>query len=86
MAHQVPWDNRILHAFCQTASLTKEEKWILETRINGMSRREQADVLGLSERSVDRRVQMLKRKYDHAQRQSPDLPPRKTRDTWANVQ
>ena len=86
MANQVPWDSRILREFCEVAILTAEEKWILETRVGGMSRREQADVLGLSERSVDRRIQKLKRKYDAAQRNAPGLPPRRSRDTWANVQ
>lgn len=86
MANQVPWDSRILRAFCDAAILTPEEKWILETRVGGMSRREQADVLGLSERSVDRRIQNLKRKYDQAQRSAPGLPPRRSRDTWENLQ
>ena len=86
MANQVPWDSRILREFCEAALLTAEEKWILETRVGGMSRREQADVLGLSERSVDRRIQKLKRKYDQAQLHAPGLPPRRVRGTWDNLQ
>jgi len=88
MAHQVPWDQRIVEEFVRRALLSEEEQWLLRSRIGGMSRSQQAEHLGLSDRSVDRRIRQLKTKYDHAQKGSDILPPRRTRaaDVWTLAQ
>lgn len=88
MAQQVPWDQQILDEFIRRALLSEEDQWLLRSRINGMSRSQQAEHLGLSERSVDRRISRLKSKYDHVQPGSSGLPPRRRRasDTWTMAQ
>lgn len=43
-----------------------------------MPRCQQADALGLSERSLDRAIRRLKTKYDRAQAGSYILPPRRS--------
>lgn len=88
MAQQVPWDQQILDEFIRRALLSEEDQWILRSRIGGMSRSQQAEHLGLSERSVDRRISRLKSKYDHVQPGSSGLPPRRRRaaDTWTMAQ
>lgn len=88
MAQQVPWDQQILDEFIRRALLSEEDHWLLRSRIGGMSRSQQAEHLGLSERSVDRRISRLKSKYDHVQPGSSGLPPRRRRaaDTWTMAQ
>ena len=88
MAQQVPWDQQILDEFIRRALLSEEDQWTLRSRIGGMSRSQQAEHLGLSERSVDRRISRLKSKYDHVQPGSSGLPPRRRRaaDTWTMAQ
>lgn len=81
MAHEVPWDRRIVEEFVSRAMLTQDEQWLLRTRIQGMPRCQQADALGLSERSVDRAIRRLKAKYDQVQPDSDILPPRR-RGVW----
>lgn len=77
MAHEVPWDSRILEEFVAQAMLSPDEEWIIRTRAKGMPRCQQADALGLSERSLDRMIRRLKVKYDQAQKGSDVLPPRR---------
>ena len=38
MAHQVPWNKIIVETFIKEAMLTKDEEWILRTRVAGWSR------------------------------------------------
>lgn len=38
MAHQVPWDQRIVEEFVRRALLSEEEQWLLRSRIGGMGR------------------------------------------------
>lgn len=77
MAHEVPWDSRIVEEFVSLAMLSADEEWIIRTRARGMPRCQQADALGLSERSLDRAIRRLKTKYDRAQAGSDILPPRR---------
>lgn len=77
MAHQVPWDNQIVEEFASRAMLSEDEQWILKTRIRGMPRYQQAEALGISERSLDRMIRRLKSKYDRVQPRSGILPPRR---------
>lgn len=77
MAHQVLWNKIILEEFIELASLSKDEEMIIRTRVAGWSRLQQADKLGMSLATVDRIINKLKIKYDHVQRYSAILPPRK---------
>lgn len=77
MAHQVPWNKLILETFIEEALLTKEEEWIMRTRVAGWTITQQADKLGMSKSSVDRLIRKLKKKYDNVERTNPLLPPRK---------
>lgn len=78
MAHQVPWNKVILETFIEEALLTKDEEWIMRTRVAGWTITQQADKLGMSKSSVDRLIRNLKKKYDNVERTNPLLPPRKT--------
>lgn len=46
MAHEVPWDSRIVEEFVSRAMLSEDEEWIIRTRAKGMPRCQQADALG----------------------------------------
>lgn len=76
MTKQVPWNNDILRIFAEEATLTKEEKLILRTRVDGWSRIQQAHELGMSLSTVDRITKRLKLKYDQIQLRNEALPPR----------
>ena len=68
MSQQVSWDQHILDEFIRRALLSDEDQWLMRSRIGGMSRSQQAEHLGLSERSVDQ-----------VQPGSSVLPPRRGR-------
>lgn len=84
MSHQVPWNKIILETFIEEGCLTKDEEWIIRTRVAGWSRTKQAMELGMSLSTVDRIISNLKLKYDNVQRYNPLLPPRKSssEETW----
>lgn len=86
MTQEVPWNRAIVEEFADLAMLSDTERWLLTTRIRGMPRSQQAQELGFSERSVDRRIQTLKSKYDRVQPISKGLPPRRRRSEWAGPQ
>ena len=84
MAYQVPWNKIIVETFIKEAMLTKDEEWILRTRVAGWSRTKQAVELNMSIANVDKIISKLKKKYDNVQKYNPLLPPRKPSDqeTW----
>lgn len=84
MAYQVPWNDYILSEFSKTAMLSEEEVWIMQTRICGWSRTKQCQFLNISESALDKKIALLKKKYDFAQKINPNLPPRKSskQETW----
>lgn len=84
MAHQVPWNKIIVETFIQQAMLTRDEEWVLRTRVAGWSRTKQAMELGMSTATIDKIIRRLKDKYDKVQIYEPLLPPRKSSDkeTW----
>ena len=77
MAHQVLWTKLILETFIREANLTKEEEMIMRTRVAGWSITKQATEFKMSEATVNRKIRILKRKYDEVQKHSYILPPRK---------
>lgn len=84
MAHQVPWNKIIVEEFIDKAMLTKDEEFVLRTRVAGWSRTKQADHLQISISTLDKIINMLKKKYDNVEKTNPLLPPRKTsvKETW----
>lgn len=84
MSHQVPWNKIIVERFIELAMLTKDEEWVLRTRVAGWSRTKQADELGMSISSIDKIIASLKAKYDMVQKYDPLLPPRKfsAKEVW----
>lgn len=85
MAHQVKWTKKTFEDFCEYGMLNSEEIFLLKTRIDGMPISEQSYHLNCSPSTVDRKISLLKRKYDAVQKQHPDLfPPRKysAKETW----
>lgn len=78
MAHQVIWTARVMQLFEDAANLNDIERKILESRVHGMTIRQQAFHYNLSESTVSRIVSRLKRKYDEVQKEYPDdLKPRR---------
>lgn len=84
MSHQVPWGKVILEEFISQAQLTDLEERVMRTRVAGWSRVKQADTFGISLSTLDRIIKLLKLKYDHAQKYSAILPPRRysAQEAW----
>lgn len=87
MAHQVPWNKIIVERFIEVACLSKEEEWVLRTRVAGWSITKQAREMGYSESTISRYISSLKKKYDNAAKYDPLLPPRKSsaQETWQDT-
>lgn len=84
MSHQVPWNKIILEEFIEQACLTKDEEFVMRTRVAGWTRVEQSMKLGISMSALDKMINKLKIKYDKIERTNPLLPPRKfsAQETW----
>lgn len=76
MARQVIWTEPVLEAFIKEANLTPEEIEIMRTRVEGWSQLKQCSRLGYSLPTLNRKIKVLKVKYDRAQSHSEILPPR----------
>ena len=71
------WDTVMLADFRMLACLTEDEDKVLTAWAKGWSNVKMADQLGMSDRTVSRRLESLREKYDAVQVYSPLLPPRK---------
>lgn len=76
MAKQVKWNKAIYDEFVNLAMLSDIEQKILETRIKGFSIAMQMLEFNLSERTISRMINRMKKKYDDVQDKSTILPPR----------
>lgn len=76
MARQVIWTKPVFDAFIVEANLTPEEIEIMRTRVKGWSQLQQCRELGYSLPTLNRKIKMIKVKYDRAQSCSTILPPR----------
>lgn len=77
MSKQVAWTKSTIDAFAEEALLSDEEIFILETRAKNWTVSRQAMYLNCSESRVHTIIRNLKRKYDVAQKNRPDvMPPR----------
>lgn len=77
MSKEIQWNKLILETFIIEACLTKDEEWIMRTRVAGWTVSEQADYMGVSISTVNRYIKNLKIKYDSVSKYNPLLPPRK---------
>ena len=87
MSQQVPWNETIYTEFCKAAMLSEIEREVLRTRIMGYSITRQAELLCVSESTVNRIISKLKKKYDLVQKHSGILPPRRSsaEETWMDT-
>lgn len=87
MSNQVPWNKVIVEEFVDKALLTKDEEWVLRTRVAGWSITKQSLELGMSISTVNRIVAKLKKKYDKVSINNPLLPPRRNseKETWLDT-
>lgn len=60
---QVQWNKTVYELFKTEAMLSDDEQYIMESRIRNVPISAQADFLGVSESSVHRMVNLLKKKY-----------------------
>ena len=74
---QVPWCKVYVERFIDLAMLSEEEQMIIRTRVKGWDRTAQANALGISVATLDRKIAALKIKYDEAQKHDDILPPRR---------
>lgn len=58
------WTKTKLEEFISEALLTKDEEFVLRTRIAGWSRVKQAENLGISLGTLDRIIRRVKDKYE----------------------
>lgn len=88
MAHQVPWNNRIVDCFTKYALLSENEEYIIRSRAYGTTITAQAEYLHMSIDNVNKIIARLKQKYDLIQKEHPDeLPPRRfsARETYMDT-
>lgn len=77
MSKQVPWNKVLYDEFVELGGLSEMEQVILKTRMQGMTRTEQCELLQISMSTLDRAISRLKVKYDNVQKHSEVLPPRR---------
>lgn len=77
MSKQVPWTKATLERFISEACLSEIDETIMRTRVQGMPISQQAMMLNVSEATVHKHIQYLKRIYDVCQASDPLLPKRK---------
>ena len=72
------WTKETLEFFLEQGNFTPFEETIMRTRVEGMTRVQQASANHCSLATVDRAIRKLKITYDYIQLQHPDkLPERK---------
>ena len=72
MSNQVVWTKATIENFIEYGNLDEEEAYIIRTR-GRKSRVEQSMKLNRSVSWVDKRIRILKSKYDTTQKQYPEL-------------
>ena len=84
---QVLWTKKLVDTFIKEGMLTEEEKEVLLSRVKGYTIAEQAELLNVSERKVNRITIRLKIKYDALQDTIKELPKRKetTKELYREV-
>lgn len=71
------WNAVMVADFRKIACLTEDEDKVLAAWAKGWSNVKMADKLGMSDRTVSRHLESIRKKYDEVCIYSPLLPPRK---------
>ena len=84
MGQIIVWTPKLIEEFKKSSCLTELEEKILDTRIALISRTSACMLLNISSSTYDRAVKKMKIKYDLAQKENPNLPPRKfsQKEVW----
>lgn len=69
------WTENTVREFERVACLSEYECRLLESRVQGLSIRQQAYYFSRSESTISRDIRILKMKYREAQKHSDILPP-----------
>ena len=77
MGQIIVWTPKLIEEFKKSSCLTDLEEQVLDTRVALISRISASMILHISTSTYDRVVKRLKVKYDVAQKENPNLPPRK---------
>ena len=77
MAKDILWDQVMLADFRRLAVITEDEDMVLTALGKGWSNVKMANELNMSDRTVSRHLESIRRKYDSVQIYSPLLPARK---------
>lgn len=77
MAKDILWDQIMLADFRRLAVITEDEDKVLTALGKGWSNVKMANELNMSDRTVSRHLESIRRKYDAVQIYSPLLPARK---------
>ena len=75
MSKQVPWTRDVMLNFERMALLNDMQCYLLESRCKGVTITEQALHLNVSESTVHRQINLLKKKYDIVQKEHPEMFP-----------
>lgn len=84
---RIEWNQIIVSEFKKTACLSAEEEILLDMRVKEYPNSVIADTMGISERTVQRKVQKLLSKYDGAQAINKNLPKRRksAKELWMDT-
>lgn len=74
---KVKWTKKTYDIFIDEAFLTKDEKYILDSRIKGETVTQQCLALNVSRTTVNRYIKNIKDKYDIIAKQYPDIFPKR---------
>lgn len=74
---KVRWTKKTYDIFVEEAFLTKEEKYILDTRIQGHTVTQQSMHLNVSRATVNRYIKNIKAKYDVIAQYHPGVFPKR---------
>lgn len=77
MAKDILWDQVMLADFRRLAVITEDEDRVLTALGKGWSNVKMANELNMSDRTVSRHLESIRKKYDAVQIYSPLLPARK---------
>ncbi len=82
MTKQVDWNKSIYETFSDLAMLSEDERKILLTRIrDNLTISQQANLFGMSERTIKRKIADMKKKYDKVQLLVPDKLPKRRKSS-----
>lgn len=81
MSDTIPWTEEVMEAFIKSALLTKDEAFIVRTRVDGWTVTKQAGELHVSNATVHRMVERIRKKYDRVQAEHPEKFPKRVSST-----